>query len=572
MTAGREGAAGAALSALTVLVLAGQVYGRAPAWRKDESSLLSSDTLLFQDLYLHLVSGGSAEGWVTTPAPLWHSDALLTFLTMAATGGDLLLSTALMAAVICLLLTWSLASLVRRASGFAAGRSWLHAAAAVAALVALVSVSGSWTGTFGSTHRAFNAVLFFLASSGLAAVLAAGRANRPLTWCYLAACPLLGMSDGLLLFHVALPVLATAVLWRVTAGSGRDAGLIVAAAALGAALCLGGYLSSTFVQTEVLSFRANVTPASMVAASVFGKSGLAGGDVSVPAALDTAVRSVANLHDFIVDEMSGRNLLNALLVLSVAPLLAWARLAGVRASARRDPGDPEACARFVAVAMVCMMMLLCLVVVTLVQPNVRYAWVAMWAPFLTLAVAVARFDLASEGEGADAGWLVRPASRSAIWLAVLVLAADLSFFRPAAETSERLACSREALGGTGLERGMVPYWNAREVSLFSGDGIDHLVYILHGEIPSEESASASRDDQPFFPSPRQSPRIYPHNGSVRHTEGDADYIVFGTDRTDGLAIFEHGFGVPGRVVRCRQEVYMLYSKGRIDSGILLTWS
>ncbi len=561
MTASRDAVAGAALSSLTVLVLASQVYGRQPAWRVDESSLLNSDTLLFQDLYLHLVSGGSTEEWVTSIAPVWLSDASLTFLAMAVSGSDILLSTALMAAVLCLLLTWSLSMLVRRASGFTAGRSWLHAAAAVAALVALLSVLGSWTGSFGSSFRTVNLVLFFFACTGLAAVLAAGRANRPLTWCYLAACPLLGLSDVLLLFHVALPVLATSVLWRITAGGGRDAGLIVAAAALGAALCLGGYLSSEFVQTEILSFKENVTATTPLIFVAADRSGIEGGAFSALGLSHFAKFILVRSWDYLAAYMTGRNAANALLVSSVIPLLAWASLAGVRRAARRAPGDPGACARFVVVAMVCSLLALCALLALVIEPNVMYVLVAMWAPFLSLAVAWARTDLAAEGggtEGASVGGVPGPGCRVApagpvsgivVGLAALVLAADLAFFRPAAEVSERHGCYGATLGGTGLSRGVVPYWNAREVSLFSGNGVDHLVYfhLLDG------------------------PHAYPHNGSVRHTEGDADYVVVERDRPESMNVFRNVFGLPSAASLCRREVYMLYYPGRLDGDLLLPW-
>ncbi len=383
----RSAAAAAALSLLSALVVFLEVYERPPDWRFDDSALLSSDTLYYHDLYLHLTSGGSAGDWVSAPAPYWLGDVLTTAVTMVLAGNDFLLSSALIAAFNCLFLTFALYLLVRQASSLGRGRAFLAASGAVAVLVAVVSASGSWSGTFGTVNRAFNAPLFLLACVGLSRVLAGGRANRPLTWLYLALCFAYGYSDGLVLVQIALPVLATAALWWHAAGDGRETRLLVGAAALGAALCLAGYMSAGFLQTELLGFRVNITVADSVLVFAAEQSGLAFGFWSRESVEFFWLVVTAQWEQYVNDHMVGRNLANSLMPLALVPLLAWALRAGVRREAAAAPDDPGRCARFVTVAMTCSLVLACALVVLFVYPVPRYVFVGTWMPLLALAVA-----------------------------------------------------------------------------------------------------------------------------------------------------------------------------------------
>lgn len=571
----RSAAAGAALSLLSALVLFLQTFEIPPAWRVDDSALLSSDTLYNHDLYLHLASGGAAGDWVASPATYFFSEFPMVALTMLVSGGDFAVATSLFAVLNFLLLVLCLYLLVRQASGTGRARALLAASGSVAVLVVVVAASDSWSGTFGATNRAFNASAFLIVCVGLSRVIAQGRANCGLTWLYLALCFAYGVSDGLLVVHVALPVLATAVLWWHAAGDGRETRLLVGAAALGVVLCMAGYLSAGFLQTEVLGFRVNITVADPVLVFASEQSGIAYGRLTPESFAFFARLVAAQWEQYVNNHMTGRNIVNTLLLLAAVPLLAWALLAGVRRAAASAPGDLARCARLVTVAMTCSLVLCCALVVLFVYPVPRYVFVGLWMPLLALAVAWAcPWPAAAAGPAGKArakGGGRRRRSRrrpgragrlllsalpharllpaAAVLLAASVLAAKVAFFRPGAEVSGRLACSAEAVGDSGLSRGMVPYWNAREVSMFSGGEAEHFVYFLFQGIPF----------------------AYPHNGSARHTEGRADYAVVETHKPEGVASFRARFGLPSNAALCGREIFMLYSPDRLDGDALAAW-
>ncbi len=145
--------------------------------------------------------------------------------------------------------------------------------------------------------------------------------------------------------------------------------------------------------------------------------------------------------------------------------------------------------------------------------------------------------------------LARLLPAAAVLLAASVLAAKVAFFRPGAELSGRVACDDEAVGERGLSRGMVPYWYAREVSMLGGKEAVPFVYYLFEGIPFS----------------------YPHNGSVRHTEGRAGYTVVERHKPEGVGSFRNGFGLPSNIALCGSEIYMLYSQDRLDGDALAAW-
>lgn len=163
-----------------------------------------------------------------------------------------------------------------------------------------------------------------------------------------------------------------------------------------------------------------------------------------------------------------------------------------------------------------------------------------WCPFLSFLAIVVAWAMSQEG------------NRLALALAGLVatsLVVDLAFFRHEDVASQRVLCSDDILAGTGFERGMVPYWHAREVGVTGGSGAIHLVYATESEIPYLLAS--------------------PTAGNVQHNLGSADYgVARHWDNPHVLTNFKKAFGIPSRISSCDVEIYFLYSNKKLDSSAL----
>ena len=519
------------LSALTIAELIAQYYRRIPDWYRNEKGLITSDTLVVLDMVQQFSSGQViASEWIASSVQFWLSDILLAKLAMTLTTGDWLLSSALIAVFLCLLVTGALAFIVRQASGLPWSRSWLASVAAVAAFVALTRFSGSWSGFFGTVHRAFNVAAFFLVCAGLARVVASGRATHPLSWLYLAACLAFGASDALLVVHVAMPVFLATLAWLLMMGNSRQNRGLVVVSALGIALVLTGYT----INELLLPFEHNLTDFQRpVVVGAYMISYATNSD-PVNATFVFLYHLISEAAKWMTTATTGDNWLNFVFILSLLPLSIWAIATEVKEQAQRNRNDVKSCTQAMLPLMVWSLVLCMLATITLVYAVYRYSWPLFWIPFLSLAVAIACRE-----QGSSMAW--KRIERLAVLAIAVVLVIDLSFFRPKEVASVRLECSRNVLDGTGLERGMSHYWHAREVKVTGG--YDKLDIVLTSSL---------------LPGKPTRFKKYVHVGNVGHTKGKADYVVVEDDVGDELSVFRVEYGLPSRITTCADEVYLLY--------------
>ena len=524
------------LTALTIAVLILQYYKTIPALLAMGSStvgLVNSDTLVFADLVIQLSSGQASLGdWISNPAPFWLTDFMTTWVFMLITGNDWLLSLALYSALMCLLVTWGLATVVRLASGSTWSRSWLVSAALVAVSVLFISFENGMPTRFLITNRPFNFAAFFFVCAGLAKVVASGRVTHPLSWVYCVSCLALGASDALLMFHVALPVLLASLYWLRIAGYTREACGYVAVSATGVVMVLAGFL----LNMSLSPFEPNVTGNS---ASQHLLKVLVGISSAFEHSISDGLSSLGNLFILWLERMTAAMLrsisFSLLLFMSVLCLSAWAIKAQVRKNAKLKPHDQQACAKVLLIAMV-WSLILCSSSVFLFFPESRYVWPIMWVLFLSLAAAIA-----CRVQGRSMAW--KQIERLAVVAIAIVLAMDLSFFRPSEVVSVRLECTRMVLDGTGLERGISHYWHAREVKVTGKyDKLD--VVLSSTPVPGRPTVF----------------KAYPHVGNVGHNKGKADYVVAEDKEGDELSTFKEGLGLPSRIATCADEIYLLYEK------------
>ena len=519
------------LTALTIAELIGQFYRKFPASYTE--GLVNSDTLVFPDLFIQLSSGqASLDDWIANPAPYWLTDFMTSWVFMTLTGSDWQLTLALYSALMCLLVTWGLATVVRLASGSSWTRSWLVSAALVAASVVFVRIDGGMPARFLPGNRAFNVAAFFFACAGLAKVVTSGRATHPLSWVYCVSCLAFGASDALLMFHVALPVLLASLYWLRISGFTREAFGYVVVSATGVVLVLAGYL----LNESLSAFKPNV----------LGNSALP----NLWKVLDrlsyefdrSSLESLIFLWELLVlwsermfESMLHSISLSSLLLLSILCLTGWASVAKVRINAKLKPRDLQACTKLLLLAMAGSL-ILSASSVFLFFASWKYVWPMMWVLFLSLAVAIACRE-----QGSKIVW--KRVEGLAVLTIVVVIAIDLSFFRPKEVASVRLECSRNVLDGTGLERGMSHYWHAREVKVTGGyDNLD-LVLILF-RVPGLPTKI----------------KKYLHVGNIGHTKGKADYVVVQDDVGDELSVFQVEYGLPSRITTCADEIYLLYER------------
>ena len=506
--------------------------------------LVNSDTLIFPDLVIQLSSRQASLGdWIANPAPFWLTDFMTSWIFMTLTGNDWLLTIALYSALMCLLLTWGLSTVVRISTGSTWSRSWLVSAALVAALVVFDKMVGGLTDRFLIAYRGFNAVAFFFVCVGLAKVVASGRPTHPLSWIYCVSCLAFGASDALLMFHVALPVLLTSLYWLRVVGLTREACGYVAVSAIGVVLLLAGFLLNALLSP----FEPNVTGHTIYASSHPVRLVLALISSSFQISTDAGLsilgyvfhywseRSSATMNDF--------SLASLLLFLSVLPLTAWAITAQVREHAKRQPRDIQACSKALLLAMA-WSLILCASSVYVFLAEWRYLWPVLCVPFLSLAVAIA-----SGEQGISMPW--KRIERLAVVAIAVVLATNLLFFRPTEVDSFRLECSRNVLDGTGLERGMSHYWHAREVKVTGGyDKLD--IVLASSLLPG---------------SPTRFIKLT-HVGNVGHTKGKADYVVVEDIVGDELSVFRVDYGLPSRITTCADEIYLLYGREALSIDVL----
>ena len=411
------------LTALTISELISQYYKTIPAAFVVGTSTLgivNSDTLVFSDLVIQLSSGQADFGdWIANPAPYWLTDFMTTWVFMSLTGNDWQLSLALYSTLMCLLVTWGLATVVRIASGSSWTRSLLVSASLMAASVVFDRIDGGLPERFLIGFRAFNAAAFFFACAGLAKVVASGRATHPLSWVYCVSCLAFGGSDALLMFHVALPVLLASLYWLRLAGFTREACGYVAVSAIGVVMVLAGFLLN-----ELLTpFEPNVTGNTIYASSHPVWESLALLSSSFQNSTDEGL-SILGYGFHLWSErssatMNGFSPASLLLFLSVLPLTAWAIKAQVQENAKRQPRDIQTCTKVLLLAMA-WSLILCTSSVFVFLAEWRYLWPMLCVPFLSLAVAIACGE-----QGISMAW--KRIERLAVVAIAVVLALDLSF-------------------------------------------------------------------------------------------------------------------------------------------------
>ena len=519
------------LSALTILELISQFYRKIPA--SYARGIFNSDSLVFPDLVMQLSSEQSNYGdWIANPAPFWLTDFMTTWVFMSLSGNDWQLTLALYSALMCLLVTWGLATVVRLASGSSWTRSWLLSAALMAVSVLFIRIDGGLPTRFLFGYRAFNVAAFFFACSGLAIVIASGKATHPLSWVYCASCLFFGASDALLMFHVALPVLLATLYWLRSEGFTRATCGFVVVSATGVVLVLAGFL----LNESLNPFEPNLSGNS-VAPNLWKALDrlLSESDQSIQENLAYFGELLVSLPERMSESVLHSISLSSLLLLSTLCLTGWAFVAKVRINAKRKPRDLQACTKVLLLAMAGSL-ILSASSVFLFFASWKYVWPMMWVLFLSLAVAIACRE-----QGSKIVW--KRVEGLAVLTIVVVIAIDLSFFRPKEIASVRLECSRNVLDGTGLERGMSHYWHAREVKVTGGyDKLD-LVLILF-RVPGLPTKI----------------KKYLHVGNVGHTKGKADYAVVQDDVGDELSLFQVEYGLPSRITACADEIYLLYER------------
>ena len=520
------------LIALTISELISQYYRKIPATYTE--GLVNSDSLVFPDLVMQISSGQAGLGdWISNPAPFWLTDFMTTWIFMTLTGNDWLLTLALYSVLMCLLVTWGLATVVRLASGSSWTRSWLVSAALVAASVLFIRFDGGLPARFLFGNRPFNVAAFFFACAGLAKVVASGRPTHHLSWVYCVSCLAFGASDALLMFHVALPVLFASLYWLRVVGLTREACGYVAVSATGVVLVLAGYL----LNMSLSPFEPNITGNSASQHLLEVLVGIS--SAFEHAILDGLASFGGGVFVLWLERMSDAMLrsisFSLLLFMSVLFLSAWAIKAQVRKNAKQKPHDQQACAKALLLAMA-WSLILCGSSVFLLFPEWKYFWPMMWVLFLSLAVAIACREQGLSRSRKQIEGL-------AVVAIAVVLAIDLSFFRPSEVVSMRLECTRIVLNGTGLERGISHYWHAREVKVTGG--YDKLDIVLSSTpVPGRPTVF----------------KTYPHVGNVGHNKGKADYVVAEDKEGDELSAFKEGLGLPSRIATCDDEIYLLYEK------------
>ncbi len=536
------------LAALVSFVLVSQFFRRMPHFFDYAKGLLSADALVYPDLMIQLSSGqaGLAD-WISNPAPFWLTHFFPVMALMEITDGNWRLSMSLRRAVEALALIGSLACVIRAASGMSVARSFIHAALSTALLVAVDhAFGGPLTMTLGNSgHRTFNIAVFLLACAGLAKVASSGSAFHPLSWLYVALCLLLGLEDALLAVHVVAPVVMAALLWALAGpADGRKRWGLVLAALLGAAAFAAGFLLNLaalpFVRNETLLVDSSLgfDPSRSFAD---GLGPLAAVLLTLEGASHVFLESVA-------EEWWGENSLNALLLVFVAPVAYWTLASRPGAASGVSPErSMQECARFFLKAMFWSALLVTMAAVT-VHTRARYSYMLLWAAPLVAATALACRD--------DSGAMhLRWLRNAAFGAAAMFLVLQALFFRPELVVSERARCSAVSgvLEGTGLDRGMVSFWNSREALVMSGRKTMHLVYLGVGQ---DQGGSLS-----FW---------FPQVGNVSHIEGKADYASIDLrDNPGGISGVRGQFGLPARAEECGNEAWYLYEAGWISSDDLI---
>lgn len=530
------------VTALFVAAAASQYFRRMPHFFEYQKGLLSADSLVFPVMVSQLTSGrAEMSDWIANPAQYWVTEFFPLVAFGFLTDGGLRLSLALLRSAELLLLIASLAALFRVSSGASWPRSFQVSAVSVAALTAIDHLFGGLhTMTPGAPgHRTANISLFLLACAGAARVAASGRANHPLTWLYLALCFAFGAEDALISVQVVLPVWMASLWWWRAGREGRAWGM-AAAATLGLAMNYAGHAANV----ALLQFEANEW-------RLQGTGFEGGADAAAPLLSegrhpDAVVAFLSFLAseftDSLGEELLGASVLNFVFLLCAVPVAAWTLTS--RAALPDDAGKAgvKECAGTFLRAMYWSLALTTVSAMVLVKSEVDYAHTFLWTSPLVLAVA----------------WLPglwrRPWFRGgATGMALLCLAAYLSFFRPDILRTGHAECAAESgvSEGAGLSRGMVTFWHSYEALATSGVDTMHVMYGVEKH-QTESYALPIR-----------------HVGNVRHTQGRADYVIVDL-RINGKGVvgFRKQFGLPSRIEECGWEAWYLYGDGRLSADDL----
>lgn len=544
MNSRRPSAVGAAVavlvSALYVVAMGSQYSRRLPQFFEYKKGLLSADSLIYTDFVLQFASGkAEMADWIANPAQYWVSWLFPLMALDALTDGHWRLSLALRGSLELIVLVLSLAALLKIASGKPLSKSVQFSAASIAGLsVVDYHFGGALTMTFAVPgHRTLNIALFLLSCAGAAKVAASGRVNQPATWLYLMLCFVSGAEDALLSVHVVLPVFLASLWWGWTkGGKGMQAWGVAAAAALGVALNFAGLaLNRAFMPFTENKWRfdnINVTDGLDAAMPLFAEGRFSKASIEFVNSL--AFQFTANFNAVYL----GANILNFLFLLCSVLVLAWSLAPSDRNGAEAG-NTVEACALAWLRAMYWSLALATLAAMIVVKSRVEYSHAFLLAG--PLALAVAWF----------AGTGNRPWIRNtATGLAALCLAAYLAFFRPELVTTGPAECAAEdgVLQGTGLGRGMVTFWHAREALVMSGTETMHVTYIAE-KYAAEESPLG----QVSYARPLR------HVGNIAHTLGSADYVSVDLKfNALGVVGFREQFGLPSRIEYCGIEAFYLY--------------
>ncbi len=539
-------------AALLLSAVASQYYRQMPhffAYGKDH---LSADALILVDMALQFMSGQAAmSDWIENPASFWFTHFLPMAALLHATDGDWRLTLALRGALETSLLIFALATVIRQSSACSWSRSIAASAVPISLLLLLdLAFGGTHTMSLGTAgYRTYMVALFFLVVAGLAKVASKGNARHPLSFAYLGICFLSGAEDSLIGPLVLMPALAASLCWGwLHRKRGNEQWELALVAAAGIALfCAGLVLDQRlfpFMENSII-----IHDTHHRYGMIFAREAMEEGNVLT--ALPFYVLGLIKSYGFSGTTLQGEewlrdNSLNGLLLLLAVPVALWSLASRSGSEALDRPCDAGVCARFFLLTMYWAMALSTAAIMVFLLSRVRYAFPLLVISPLVLTVA---WCCAGRRRSRLLAW---PQSGLA-GFAIACLAVYLGFFRLDHRIPDTIACAAAdgVLEGTGLERGAVSYWHARE-TLVKGDSMKMHLMIIGAELEGVSYAFS-----------------LPHVGNLRHQTGTADYANI--DQNDPFLSMDGvrmQFGLPSRVEECGVEAWYLYDRDWISSDDL----
>lgn len=534
---------------LTVLLAASVVsdyFRPMPEFFDYDKGMLSADALIFPDMIMQLRSGqAEMKDWFANPAPFWLTLFLPLKALISMTGGDWHLSLAMRRMLETLLLLGSLAAVIRLSSNRSWSGSVQLAAMPLAALFLTDLVfGGGGTLAVGNTgFRTFNLAMFFLSCAGLALVATSGKANRPLSWLYLAACFLFGAEDALLGVHVVFPVFLSSACWAwLRRGQGKACWGIPAVAMAGIALFVAGHQLnqhlSPFARNLEISHDTFSSLGVAHAARAVSEGNIAS---ALPNFITRTFQAFTdNLLKDIDQEWVSEGILNSILLAFIVPVFALTMSKTWRGKGLSERRDVRETTVFFVLVTYWSLVVSTIASMIIVYARVRYAFVLVWASPLVLHIAWTGLGGLSPAGRAKV-------KHGASALLTLSLVTYVAFFRPEQTARDIAACTSDdgVLAGSVLERGLANFWFARESRMLGHSSSLHLQYVVYD----------------FFEEPLVFQ--YRHVGNIQHSVGSADFAIVDNKDKAYIPGMRRQFGIPSRLEVCGRDSWMLYSKDRL---------